>query len=31
MDLLEALEQARELLRTKGRITYRMLKAQFHL
>jgi class 3 adenylate cyclase/predicted ATPase len=31
MDLLEALAQVRELLCTKGRITYRMLKAQFHL
>jgi hypothetical protein len=31
MDLLEVLDQARELLQRKGRITYRMLKAQFQL
>ena len=31
MDLMEVLDQIRELLRRKGRITYRMLKAQFRL
>ena len=31
MDLLKVLDQVRELLRSKGRLTYRMLKAQFHL
>ena len=31
MDLLKVLEQVRELLERKGRITYRMLKAQFQL
>ncbi len=31
MDLLDVLDQVRELLHRKGRITYRMLKAQFQL
>ena len=31
MDLLEVLDQVRELLHSKRRITYRMLKAQFQL
>ena len=31
MDLMEVLGQVRELLQKKGRITYRMLQAQFHL
>jgi class 3 adenylate cyclase len=31
MDLMDVLDQARELLQRKGRITYRMLKAQFQL
>jgi hypothetical protein len=31
MDILEVLDQTRELLARKGRITYRMLKAQFQL
>ena len=31
MDLLEVLEQVRELLERKGRITYRMLQVQFQL
>jgi class 3 adenylate cyclase/tetratricopeptide (TPR) repeat protein len=31
MDLLKVLDQVRELLHRKGRITYRMLKAQFQL
>src|SRR5215831_4068192 len=31
MDLLEALDQVRALLRNKGRLTYRMLRAQFQL
>ena len=31
MDLLAVLDQVRELLQRKGRITYRMLKAQFQL
>jgi len=31
MNILEVLDQVRELLRTKGRITYRVLKRQFDL
>ena len=31
MDLLEVLDQVRALLRNKGRLTYRILKAQFQL
>src|SRR5262245_36960424 len=31
MDLLEVLDQVRALLRSKGRLTYRLLKAQFRL
>ena len=31
MDLMEVLKQVRELLQKKGRITYRLLQAQFHL
>src|SRR4029434_9661514 len=31
MDLMEVLGQVRELLQKKGRITYRLLQAQFHL
>ena len=31
MNILEVLDQFRELLRTKGRITYRVLKRQFDL
>ncbi len=31
MDLMNVLDQARDLLQKKGRITYRMLKAQFQL
>ena len=31
MDLMEVLDQVQELLQRKGRITYRMLKAQFRL
>jgi hypothetical protein len=31
MDLIEVLDQIRALLRHKGRLTYRMLKAQFQL
>src|SRR5262245_56462350 len=31
MDLLEVLEQVRALLRSKGRLTYRLLQAQFRL
>ncbi len=31
MDILEVLEQVRELLQQKGRITYRILKRQFAL
>ena len=31
MDLIEVLDQVRALLRHKGRLTYRMLKAQFQL
>src|SRR5262245_61813679 len=31
MDLLEVLDQVRALLQSKGRITYRLLKAQFQL
>ena len=31
MDILEVLEQVRELLQQKGRITYRILKMQFQL
>ncbi len=31
MDFLEVVEQAREVLRNKGRITYRTLKRQFSL
>ena len=31
MDFLEVVEQAREVLRNKGRITYRTLKRQFAL
>ena len=31
MDLMDVLDQARDLLQKKGRITYRMLKAQFQL
>ena len=31
MTIIEVLDQVRELLRSKGRITYRMLQVQFHL
>ena len=31
MNILEILEQVRELVRTKGRVTYRVLKRQFNL
>src|SRR5881409_3937848 len=31
MDLIEVLDQVRELLRSRGRLTYRLLQAQFHL
>ena len=31
MDFLEVIEQAREVLRSKGRVTYRTLKVQFQL
>jgi hypothetical protein len=31
MDLMEVLDQVRALLQSKGRLTYRLLKAQFHL
>jgi hypothetical protein len=31
MDLMEVLDQVRALLRSKGRLTYRLLKAQFQL
>src|SRR5215210_2311461 len=31
MDLLEVLDQVRTLLQSKGRLTYRLLKAQFRL
>src|SRR5687767_19109 len=31
MDLLEVLDQVRTLLQSKGRLTYRLLKAQFQL
>ncbi len=31
MDILEVLDQVRELLRQKGRVTYRILKRQFAL
>ena len=31
MTILEVLEQVRELLRSKGRVSYNLLKTQFHL
>src|SRR5206468_2504281 len=31
MDLIVVLDQVRELLQTRGRLTYRLLQAQFHL
>ena len=31
MDILEVLDQVRELLQQKGRVTYRILKRQFAL
>ena len=31
MDLIAVLDQVRELLQTRGRLTYRLLQAQFHL
>jgi hypothetical protein len=31
MDLLAVLDQARALLRSKGRLTYRLVQAQFQL